>query len=1197
MLFISNAALKPNRRKTASIGFIILIFTLCWGVFKCPARAADNVPSCSLVHKHMASCYEMTISGDTGTKLICPFKSDTTVFSAYITGIPTTWTNSPVTLTANASWHKKLPAPARPFIWSVNVNNNSASQTFTANGQYNLVVDSGSYGAKQIDFEIKYIDMVAPTISKVALSTTAYTASGVTITVTASDSISGLSASAYSFDGGVTYGASNSKTVSENGTYTIVVRDNAGNISSSKVTVSNIDKSGPSIASYKADVTEWTNKNVTLSAQASDGGCGLHTYPFSFDGGNHYSASGEYAVSGNGDYPLIVRDKIGNYSTAQISVKNIDKDNPVIDYVSLNTQEWVKEGVLISLKASDATSGLHETPYSFDGGKTFTADNSFMAQKNGNVKIVVRDKASNTATYTVKISNVDDVIPDISAISKSTTAWTNGKVTINVNALDNESGLCDAPYSFDGGNTYTASSSYDISDSGTYTVCVKDIVGNIARKEVKITNIDKDAPVIETLDTDTTDWTNGKVTVRIKARDDASGLYACAYSWNGDSYDTASTFKVSENGVVSVSVKDNAGNVANKTITVGNIDKSAPKISAIKKSTTAWTNEGVTVSLEASDDESGLSEASYSFDGGKTYSKSSSFTVSQNTDIAIAVKDKAGNVTNSSISVTNIDKKGPVFSSSLDTQSWTNRPVVISVSARDEGAGLASTAYSFNDLPFDASSTFKASGNGNYNVKVRDSAGNISERVVSVTNIDTTAPVISSITKSTEDWIEKELTVTVNATDELSGLNGTCYSYDGGAHYSKSSTATIKANGTYQICVRDVAGNVATSSITIANIGKNPTQLEKERLEAEKEAERKKAAEEKIKKEQEEAARKKEQIEKEKEEAQKQAELKRKEAEEAKRKAKEAKEEKEKYEKELEEIRKAKEKTEEEKKKAQSEEERKRLEEEQAQKEKEMEEKERQLEEAKKQADEYEKKAQTYEKESDSLEEELLNKSKALEESEKEYASYGKRISEYENESRKARENANILSAKVEAENSKGLVNKFKDLVHDESKDIVPLGDEELVEASKLNISYDENGNPIIIGPDGEVIRVSSKGGKSSIASSLGVALKEPKNRVLFAAVVLLIIGTVMALSLSYVYLDDSKKIRRLTFVRIKKDNSKVIVRIGEGKLKEDGRYHIYMSPLKRIIKRQLPAYVSVEGNESIITTENGKVFEWTETV
>ena len=89
--------------------------------------------------------------------------------------------------------------------------------------------------------------------------------------------------------------------------------------------------------------------------------------------------------------------------------------------------------------------------------------------------------------------------------------------------------------------------------------------------------VDKDAPVI-TISGNATAWTKDDVTLTVSAvdsKDGKDGVGVATYNW-GDGWSSVTTLKVSENKTYTVSVKDRVGNVAQESVVVDKIDKTAP---------------------------------------------------------------------------------------------------------------------------------------------------------------------------------------------------------------------------------------------------------------------------------------------------------------------------------------------------------------------------------------------------------------------------------------------------------------------------------------------------------------------------------------------------------------------------------------------------------------------------------------------
>ncbi|WP_397536663.1 nitrous oxide reductase accessory protein NosL [Rummeliibacillus pycnus] len=177
-------------------------------------------------------------------------------------------------------------------------------------------------------------------------------------------------------------------------------------------------------------------------------------------------------------------------------------------------------------------------------------------------------------------------------LKASTTKPTNKDVTVNVTVTDNKKvtlkkwaiGAKPANTFLTEGTKLTTKS-FTVSKNGTYTVYALDNDGNKRTKSIKISNIDKTNPTIS-LTPSTTDTTNEDVIVTASINDNvkvvskkwASGDQTATYFTKNGTEFTSNTFKIETNGTYTVYAKDSAGNTHLQTITISNIDKTAPTI-------------------------------------------------------------------------------------------------------------------------------------------------------------------------------------------------------------------------------------------------------------------------------------------------------------------------------------------------------------------------------------------------------------------------------------------------------------------------------------------------------------------------------------------------------------------------------------------------------------------------------------------
>ena len=288
--------------------------------------------------------------------------------------------------------------------------------------------------------------------------------------------------------------------------------------------------------------------------------------------------------------------------------------------------------------------------------------------------------------------------------------------------------------------------------------------------------VDKDAPVITTSG-NATAWTKDDVTLTVSAvdsKDGKDGVGVAAYNW-GDGWSAVTTLKVSENKTYTVSVKDRVGNVAQESVVVDKIDKTAPKITNVKVDPDEWSNK-VSYEVIAEDSESGVK--SYKMDDG-AWQDSNKFDVTDNKEHNFFAVDNAGNESESfAATATKYDNKKPVVNSvdvtyggtsvSNDSYTTSNKKYEFTVDAKDDESGVKE--YSIDSVTWQDSSVFSLNGGTTYYFYVKDNAGNVSEPFEVALKKDDDAPVISKIDPSTDQPTNSTITVKVEATDDVAGI-------------------------------------------------------------------------------------------------------------------------------------------------------------------------------------------------------------------------------------------------------------------------------------------------------------------------------------------------------------------------------------------------------------------------------------------
>lgn len=261
--------------------------------------------------------------------------------------------------------------------------------------------------------------------------------------------------------------------------------------------------------SFTNSTSGWTSGNVTLQGEFSDpsgiisaGGYGALS--FGVISGAIISESGNsIEVSENGTYSMSLSVDTNLFDTAStevlITVSNIDRTPPTITDVSSSADSWSTSSI-VTVTAVDLQpdgsegSGLSGDAYSYDGGATWTSSNTIEITGNQTLDIRVRDNCGNEASSSITISNIDVTGPEISFTTSETWYEDDPPRSFQIIASDSDVGLAEAPYSYDGGETWTSLNVTYISEPGDFTVYVKDALGNISTLTITNTADERPAP-------------------------------------------------------------------------------------------------------------------------------------------------------------------------------------------------------------------------------------------------------------------------------------------------------------------------------------------------------------------------------------------------------------------------------------------------------------------------------------------------------------------------------------------------------------------------------------------------------------------------------------------------------------------------------------------------------------------------------
>lgn len=265
-----------------------------------------------------------------------------------------------------------------PFGVKINTTYNIA--TITQNGVYEFIIEDNAGNQNRKTVTIDNFDSTPPDVH-IVLSNSAPTNKAVIATVTADEEIMIVN----NFN-------SNQKVFKENGSFTFIVSDIAGNEVEAVATVSNIDRTPPKVV-LNYSTTLPTKDDVTVTLTADE--------PFIV---KNNGGKTDYTFTNNDSIYFVVSDALGNETTVEARATNIDKKAPVI-IIPVDTP------ILVPLKDSsfDFTDYAYVNTYE-DADRKISVDVSnvdFGTPGNYMVVFSVTDEVGNVGTKTKSVDVID----------------------------------------------------------------------------------------------------------------------------------------------------------------------------------------------------------------------------------------------------------------------------------------------------------------------------------------------------------------------------------------------------------------------------------------------------------------------------------------------------------------------------------------------------------------------------------------------------------------------------------------------------------------------------------------------------------------------------------------------------------------------------------------------------------------------
>jgi hypothetical protein len=550
---------------------------------------------------------------------------------------------------------------------------------------------------------------------------------------------------------------------------------------------------------------------------------------------------------------VTVTDQVGNSTVFTSPAVNIDWTAPVTTLNLSGTMGnggWYKSSIQISLSSFDALSGNRNTYYKVDSGTDQTYVGPFSLSSEGSHTVSYRsvDAAGNSEAQQSVAVNVDVNAPATTATvsaASSNNGWNSDPAQVTLSVSDAASGVATTYYVVDGGLTsQTYSGPFNVSGEGSHNVSFWSIdsAGNSETPHTLVVKVDGSAPSTQLSVAGTAGtngwWLNPSVQVSLAASDASSGVATTYYTVDGGATQTYSAaFTVSGNGQHQVAFwsVDRVGNTEVQKSSTVKIDNEGP---TTQNSVTGPGGGGnyftgpITMSLTATDSVSGVAAIYYRIDNGATQTYSAPFAVTGDGvhPVNFWSIDNAGNSNYSYTVQIRIDATAPTAQSALspapNANGWLRTPVEVALSATDNQSGVSSIYYQVDNGasgPYSAPFTVSSAGVHTVYFWSYDVAGNTSGTKTQVIKIDGTVPVTqaaASGTTGTNGWYRGPVTVSLTASDNLSGVAARYYKVDGGATQVYSTAFSVSASGNHTINYwsMDLADNSETMRSLVVKI-------------------------------------------------------------------------------------------------------------------------------------------------------------------------------------------------------------------------------------------------------------------------------------------------------------------------------------------------------------------------------------------
>lgn len=326
-----------------------------------------------------------------------------------VSASPTTWTSGNVVLTVTAYDEDTAIATVTCNGAATTKAGDQYSFTATQNGTYTFTATDTSNNSNTSSYSVTNIDKVTPSMTFTPSVTDGqWTGGDITFTFHNTVGISGIKKIEYTNNGGSTWtdtGSTTSYTTNVVGVYTYQFRitSNASLSALSPTYLAKIDKDEPVWGGYTINTSDIvsTSTGVILTVNATDVSSGVANVKY---GSTQFTKNGDnysLAFYHSGVYSITITDNVGNTTTQNAAIRNIDEVGATIYDVEY-PQQYTKTVVPLTFKVGDFADAVSDPA----GVKTVYINGNPLTEQDGVYSFIMDENIRYTIETEDNVGNI-----------------------------------------------------------------------------------------------------------------------------------------------------------------------------------------------------------------------------------------------------------------------------------------------------------------------------------------------------------------------------------------------------------------------------------------------------------------------------------------------------------------------------------------------------------------------------------------------------------------------------------------------------------------------------------------------------------------------------------------------------------------------------------------------------------------------